>query len=305
MNQINYAIAGSYLTPQLPYTDATTPVLSRPQSSTGFYSHNAHAQQLTKPRSNSGTAAYSPHVNEYDFHSAPLQSTGLGIEHDSVDGLSYGNARPLPAAPAPQYYGLAAATDMGASSLKRNPIAIAPSPLNSRKVNVMKRSREDELPSDMQPKRRRHSSLGVQLPELTEEERLLLRLKDDENLMWKDIALRFQHDLGKNHQVPALQMRYKRLREKLRVWTDTDVHALEQARDYWEKFKWDIIATKMLEFGCGEKWPPKYCLRKWEELNPGMDGSKDQGASMRGSEVGSDRGTPDYGTPGIPTPRMR
>ena len=67
------------------------------------------------------------------------------------------------------------------------------------------------------------------------------------------------------------------------------VDALQQARDYWEKFKWDIIATKMLDYGCGEKWPAKYCLRKWEELHPELD--------MRGERTGSGDGSPELLTP--------
>ena len=62
--------------------------------------------------------------------------------------------------------------------------------------------------------------------ELNEEEQLLLKLKEEENLPWKDIAVRFQSDLGKSYQVPALQMRFKRLRERMRTWTDTDVSSL-------------------------------------------------------------------------------
>jgi hypothetical protein len=62
---------------------------------------------------------------------------------------------------------------------------------------------------------------------------------------WKDIAARFQTDLGKSYQIPALQMRLKRLRERMRVWTDTDVRALRMAHEYWVQNKFDIIAQKV------------------------------------------------------------
>ena len=79
----------------------------------------------------------------------------------------------------------------------------------------------------MPPKRQRRtvasSANTTGAVELTEEERLLLRFKDEENLPWKDIALKFQTETGRTFQVPALQMRYKRLREKLRVWSESDV----------------------------------------------------------------------------------
>ena len=28
------------------------------------------------------------------------------------------------------------------------------------------------------------------------------------------------------------------------------------------------ISTKMLDFGASERWPAKYCARKWEEIHP-------------------------------------
>lgn len=81
--------------------------------------------------------------------------------------------------------------------------------------------------------------------DLSEDDRFLVQLKEDENLPWKDIATRFQTDKGKNFQVAALQMRYKRLREKFRVWEEQDVNALKLAHEYWEKYKWEIISAKV------------------------------------------------------------
>jgi hypothetical protein len=116
------------------------------------------------------------------------------------------------------------APDLGVNTARLTPIPIAPNPAGLQRINSsLKRGREEESPIDTTPKRRRRSSLNAPNFELTEEERLLLRLKDEINLPWKDIALRFQLELGKSHQVPALQMRYKRLRERLRVWTENDV----------------------------------------------------------------------------------
>ena len=103
--------------------------------------------------------------------------------------------------------------------------------------------------------------------ELDAEEAFLLKLKDEENLPWKDISARFLTDLGKKYQILALQMRYKRVMERLRTWTKVDVMSLELAYDYWEKHKFDIISAKMLDFGSSERWPAKSCARKWEELH--------------------------------------
>lgn len=101
---------------------------------------------------------------------------------------------------------------------------------------------------------------------LSEEDELLLRLKDDENLSWKEIQSRFQTDMSKTFHVPALQMRLKRLRERLRTWSDVDVEALRLAHDYWHSNKFEIIAAKMAEFGAQEKWSSKQCYKKWNEI---------------------------------------
>ena len=91
-------------------------------------------------------------------------------------------------------------------------------------MKQMKRLRE-ESGDDYGSKRRRSSQTSQTKPanELSEEEELLLRLKQDEGLPWKDIAQQFEVQLGKTYQVPALQMRFKRLRERMRTWTEEDV----------------------------------------------------------------------------------
>ncbi|KAF2434761.1 hypothetical protein EJ08DRAFT_581297 [Tothia fuscella] len=102
--------------------------------------------------------------------------------------------------------------------------------------------------------------------EMNEEDQFLLRLKDDEGLTWKEIATRFQDEMGKSFQVPALQMRLKRLRERMRVWNEVDIHALRLAHEYWMNAKFDIIASKMNDYGSNERWSSKQCARKWQEL---------------------------------------
>ncbi|KAK4691863.1 hypothetical protein P7C71_g5230, partial [Lecanoromycetidae sp. Uapishka_2] len=161
------------------------------------------------------------------------------------------------------------ASNPSGSPGRQAPIPIAPDPVGLRQLNSLKRMREDEEYTEYGQKKRKRAPSNAGPVELNEEEQLLLKLKEEENLPWKDIAVRFQTDLGKSYQVPALQMRFKRLRERMRTWTETDVQALEQAYDYWEKFQFDIIAAKMLDFGASERWPAKYCARKWEEIHPG------------------------------------
>jgi hypothetical protein len=128
---------------------------------------------------------------------------------------------------------------------------IAPNPQG---LNAISRKRtldgEDDGGSPEDAKRRKRSDSMATPTELTEEDKLLIKLKDEESLPWKDIAARFQSDLGKKYQIPALQMRLKRLRERLRVWTEQDVKALKMAHEYWIQNKYEIIASKVRQNTC-------------------------------------------------------
>lgn len=134
------------------------------------------------------------------------------------------------------------AGDLATPQPRRMYTPIAPNP----RTSAPKRSREDddEL-SDQGKRRKRSDSNSTTTLELTDEDRLLLQLKDEESMPWKDIAARFQSDMGKTYQIPALQMRLKRLRERLRVWTEADLKALRMAHEYWVQSKFDIIAQKV------------------------------------------------------------
>jgi hypothetical protein len=126
---------------------------------------------------------------------------------------------------------------------------IAPQPLEAPRSSGVKRTREDDEESCEEIKRRKRSDSNTSVSfELSEEDKLLLQLKEEESMPWKDIAARFQSDLGKAYQIPALQMRLKRLRERMRVWTDTDVRALRLAQEYWAQNKFDIISQKVSHY---------------------------------------------------------
>ncbi|KAL8933642.1 MAG: hypothetical protein Q9211_005665 [Gyalolechia sp. 1 TL-2023] len=223
-----------------------------------------HVVSIPRPKSSPST--FGPNVEDILFPENPFR-----LKSDEYMPSMYSVAPLQPIkAPANSYYGGdfgIAATTM--SSGRAGPVLIAPDPVGLRQMNALKRMREEEDYSDPNQKRRKRAPSQSGPVELNEEEQLLLKLKEEENLPWKDIAVRFQTDLGKSYQVPALQMRFKRLRERMRTWTETDVQALEQAYEYWEKFRFDIIAAKMLDFGASERWPAKYCARKWEEIHPG------------------------------------
>jgi hypothetical protein len=127
----------------------------------------------------------------------------------------------------------------------RRPYAnIQPDPVGA--AAVQKRKRDDDDLSDLSAttKRRKRTS-SVVSADLSEDDRLLVSLKEEQNLPWKDIASRYSAEKGKTVQVAALQMKYKRLREKYRVWTEPDVGALRQAYEMWEKRKWEIISEKV------------------------------------------------------------
>ena len=131
----------------------------------------------------------------------------------------------------------------------QQPVPIAPNPSGLQQIRNMKRLRtDDHYDIGNAAQRRRSASTstsGGRQTELSEEEQLLLKLKHEDNLPWKDIAKEFENQLGRSYQVPALQMRFKRLRERMRTWNEEDVHALEAAHEYWEKSKFEIIAQKV------------------------------------------------------------
>lgn len=122
---------------------------------------------------------------------------------------------------------------------------IAPQPIDTPRSLAVKRPRDDDESAELSKRRRRSESTTSAQLELTEEDKLLLRLKEEESMPWKDIAARFQSDLGKQYQIPALQMRLKRLRERMRVWGEADVRALRMAHEYWAQNKFDIISHKV------------------------------------------------------------
>lgn len=134
--------------------------------------------------------------------------------------------------------------DLSSPQPRRMYAPIAPHPAGAR-TSAPKRSRDDDDELTDSKRRKRSDSNTSSTMELGEEDRLLIQLKDEESMPWKDIAARFQSDLGKTYQIPALQMRLKRLRERMRVWTEVDVKALRMAHEYWVQSKFDIIAQKV------------------------------------------------------------
>lgn len=126
---------------------------------------------------------------------------------------------------------------------------IAPDPVGLQRMQAVRQSQEVEDTQQTKKRRLTQSSMDAPAPPpLKDEDKLLLQLKDEQQLPWKNIVSRFQQETGKVHAIAALQMRYKRLKDRLQVWTDPDVEALKQAHEYWESRKFDIISAKVRRF---------------------------------------------------------
>ncbi|KAF3923856.1 hypothetical protein ABW21_db0206371 [Orbilia brochopaga] len=95
-----------------------------------------------------------------------------------------------------------------------------------RDYNIMEGYPQWPSPDSLQmqkPAKRRKSSAN-QPWQLSEDDRFLIKLKDEEQLPWKEIVVRFKEDGRGTHRVPALQMRLKRIKERIRQWTPEDVN---------------------------------------------------------------------------------
>ncbi|KXL41920.1 hypothetical protein M433DRAFT_150289 [Acidomyces richmondensis BFW] len=194
----------------------------------------------SRPRSSPST--FGPSADSIAW---PVTTTGLGIQYSSTAGQPTPVTSTFPPSvfqtfPTGDHYGSSSPPELRQPQPRRPYPPIAPNP-----AGLVKRRQDDDEQMERSSSKRRKRTASVASADLNEDDRFLVQLKEDENLPWKDIATRFQTDKGKNFQVAALQMRYKRLREKFRVWEDKDVNALRLAHEYWEKYKWEIITTKV------------------------------------------------------------
>ncbi|KAF3918180.1 hypothetical protein ABW20_dc0104427 [Dactylellina cionopaga] len=177
-----------------------------------------------------------------------------------------------------------------------------PNPSYSRKreYNMMESypqwSSPDGLPIQKTSKRRKSSA--TQPWQLSDDDRYLMKLKDEDQLPWKEIVNRFKEEGRGSHRVPALQMRLKRIKERIRQWTPEDVNhhhqffipntrcypvrqplqlekLLDDAKKWLDKHYWEIVASKMMEYGRKEKIPGTSCEKKWKELNARRESERD------------------------------
>ncbi|THY96373.1 hypothetical protein D6C93_04766, partial [Aureobasidium pullulans] len=122
--------------------------------------------------------------------------------------------------------------------------SIAPNPAGL----VSKRRQEQEDGEAMLRSNSKHRKRTPLLEHLNDEERLLITLKEDEALPWKEIAACFSDQSGQSITVATLQMRYLLLRQRLRDWEERDLEALRQMeiRDWEER---DLEALRQMEIG--------------------------------------------------------
>ncbi|KAF2669331.1 hypothetical protein BT63DRAFT_425068 [Microthyrium microscopicum] len=234
-----------------PSRPRSSPSTFGPGVSTSWPSANHHHEPQPKPTQGLGIQVTAPQLT-------PASSPRPRHQH-SISSIS---ETQTPIAPPPA---------------RRQWTPIAPNPAGLRQLQAAagaKRPLSIDEDTDISPASKRKRSVTPSPTtgsELNMEDELLLRLKDDEKLTWKDIQDRFKSDMNKYFHIPALQMRLKRLRERMRTWTDVDVSALRLAHDYWVSQKFEIIANKMASFGAAEKWSAKQCERKWQDIAYGSE----------------------------------
>jgi hypothetical protein len=194
----------------------------------------------SRPRSTSNTLHPRARIATPEPQSRRNSATGLGID-------AVGISTPVSSPRLRQSNTVTFISEQIPPPPRRFYTPIAPNPAGLRQLQSQKRSLSYEDESEAASKKRKisNSASPAMTIDISDEDSFLLRLKDDEGLSWKDISTRFQDDLSKTVQIPALQMRLKRLRERMRVWTDVDVQALRMAHDYWVTHKFEIIASKV------------------------------------------------------------
>ena len=74
---------------------------------------------------------------------------------------------------------------------------------------------------------------------------MLMLLRDEAHMPWKMIARRFNQRFGKSFALPALQMRYKRLRTRLGLSTPQERRALKWAHRLYKSDKRGIISRQV------------------------------------------------------------
>ncbi|KAK6070612.1 myb dna-binding domain-containing protein [Seiridium cupressi] len=103
---------------------------------------------------------------------------------------------------------------------------------------------------------------GPKLKFTPEDDQLLIDLKENKNLTWKQIA-----DFFPGRSSGTLQVRYcTKLKAKTTQWTDETDQKLRAALADYESEKWRIVANKM-----GTGFTPVACRERAQQLSGGVD----------------------------------
>lgn len=125
-------------------------------------------------------------------------------------------------------------------------------------------------------KRRREQSEPLPHAQLDEENQYIVQLREKEGLPWKEIGRRFSQTFGRTYQTPALQMRYGRLKNRQRPWTEADDSALQMAHNYYANMRYEIIAEKvrhtLVAVGCCQAANKMLDARIWSHFR--LDASR-------------------------------
>ncbi|PSR81110.1 hypothetical protein BD289DRAFT_462222 [Coniella lustricola] len=104
---------------------------------------------------------------------------------------------------------------------------------------------------------------GPKLKFTPEDDQLLIDLKENKNLTWKQIA-----DFFPGRSSGTLQVRYcTKLKAKTTQWTDETDQKLRSALQDYENEKWRIVANKI-----GTGFTPAACRERAEQLAEGVGG---------------------------------
>ncbi|EEP81402.1 predicted protein [Uncinocarpus reesii 1704] len=103
-----------------------------------------------------------------------------------------------------------------------------------------------------------------------EEDKMLLRLKDQENKTWAEIASAWKEMTGEAAKGTTLSTRYMRIKANFIVLSKEDEAALlkvkKEIEDKFESEKWQRLA-EALEQASGKKFPPLTLQKKFKELD--------------------------------------
>ncbi|KAF3482692.1 uncharacterized protein GIQ15_02016 [Arthroderma uncinatum] len=124
-------------------------------------------------------------------------------------------------------------------------------------------------PSKGTPSKAGKRPLPNSLEEASEEDKMLLRMKDEENKPWGEIKAAWEAATGEPIGGSTLSGRYQRIKANFTVFTNDDATALVQfKKDIEEKFeteKWMRIADAIENSG-GKRYPAAALMKKFKEM---------------------------------------